>query len=180
MADGVEPRHRPLVELEAGLASLMQAPREAGVLELIVRRPRSDEREVLDAAELDPARGLVGDRWAAGSALPLNQLTIMSSRVIALLAPERWFWPLAGDQLYADFDLSADNVPPGTRLRIGTAVVEASPEPHTGCKKFRARYGLDALRFIGARERQHLQLRGINAIIVTAGQARVGDPIVKL
>lgn len=175
------PPHRPLAELEAGLASLAGAPREVGRVELIVRRPTSGVREVLAVAELDPVRGLVGDRWAAAAApLSTTQLTIMSARVMALLAPDREFWPLAGDQIFADFDLSVQHVPPGTRLALGRAIVEASMEPHTGCKKFRARYGLDALRFIGAPEHKHLQMRGINATVVTAGVVRPGDAIRKL
>jgi hypothetical protein len=181
MQSAALPRHRPLAELTAGLAHIGAAPRATGVIQLIARRPRAGERDVLGVAELDPLRGLLGDRWAdADTPMRANQLTIMSARVMALLAPEQRFWPLAGDQLFADFDLSAENVPPGTRLAVGTAVVEASPEPHTGCKKFRARYGLDALRFIGAPQRKHLQLRGINALIVAAGAVRVGDPIRKL
>ena len=176
-----QPLHRPLEELVAGLALIAAAPRSAGTITMIVRRPTSGERDVLDVADLDPIRGLLGDRWGAAAApMIANQLTIMSSRVIELLSPERVFWPLAGDQIFADFDLSAANVPPGTRLAVGGAVVEASAEPHNGCKKFRDRYGLDAVRFVGAPERKHLQLRGINAIVVSAGRIGVGDAIRKL
>lgn len=104
----------------------------------------------------------------------------MSSRVVELLARDRSFWPLAGDQLIVDLDLSVENLPPGTRLAVGSAVIEASPIPHTGCKKFRARFGLDAMRFVGSARGKVLQMRGIKARILTAGEVRVGEPIRKL
>ena len=169
-----------LVELEAGLDHIRGSPRDAGTLEMIVRRPRSNEREVLDGARLDPDEGLVGDRW--GVVLPRRseeQLTLMNSRVIALVAQDRSRWPLAGDQLYVDLDLGADNVPPGARLAVGTAVIEVSAKPHLGCGKFRARFGFDAVRFVNS-PHGHLQLRGIHARIIAAGDVRVGDTIRKL
>ena len=168
-------------ELEAGLAHIEAAPREAGTVELIVRRPRTGEREVLDVARLDPDLGLVGDRWIHGADPQRDeQLTLMSSRVVHLLARDRQLWPLAGDQLFVDLDLSVENLPPGTRLAVGGAVIEASPVPHTGCKKFRARFGLEAMRFVGSSRGKALQMRGINARIVTAGEVRPGDAIRKL
>ena len=168
-------------ELQEGLAHIEAAPRPSGTVVMIVRRPRSGEREVLDVARLDPAEGLVGDRWVRGAAPQRDeQLTLMSARVIELLAPERSLWPLAGDQLFVDFDLSLENLPVGTRLAVGTAVIEASPVPHTGCKQFRARFGLDAMRFVGSARGKALQMRGINARIVTAGDVRPGDTIAKL
>jgi hypothetical protein len=176
-----EARELTLAELEGGLDHIRGSPRDAGTLEMIVRRPRSGEREVLDAAQLDPAEGLVGDRW--GAALPRrgeNQLTLMNSRVIGLVAQDRARWPLAGDQLYVDLDLSADNVPAGTRLAIGAAVIEVSAKPHLGCRKFRARFGFDAVRFVNSPRVGELRLRGINAWIVSAGDVRVGDTIRKL
>jgi MOSC domain-containing protein YiiM len=173
-------RELPLAGLEAGLDHVRRSPRESGTLEMIVRRPRSGEREVLDAARLDPDDGLVGDRW--GAALPRRaeqQITLMNSRVIALVAQDRARWALAGDQLYVDLDLSAANVPAGTRLAVGAAVIEVSAKPHLGCVKFRARFGQDAVRFVNSAH-GHLQLRGINARIVSAGDVRVGDAIRKL
>ena len=174
-------RELTLAELEAGLDHIRGSPRDAGTLEMIVRRPRSDEREVLDTARLDPAEGLVGDRW--GAALPRRaeqQLTLINSRVIGLVAQDRSRWPLAGDQLYVDLDLSADNVPAGARLAIGAAVVEVSAKPHLGCAKFRARFGFDAVRFVNSPRVSELRLRGINACVVSAGDVRVGDTVRKL
>lgn len=177
-----------LAELEAGLEHIRQSPRDAGVLELIVRRPRVEEREVLEEGWLDLAAGLVGDNWrergssrtADGSAHPDMQLNLMNARVIALLARERARWPLAGDQLYLDLDLSLENAPPGTRLAVGAAVIEFTAEPHTGCKKFEARFGLEALRFISSPVGKALQMRGRNAKVVRPGLIRRGDLARKL
>ncbi|MEJ2131113.1 MAG: MOSC domain-containing protein [Gammaproteobacteria bacterium] len=137
-------KHLTTEELEAGLEEIRGAPKDAGILELIVRRPTTNEREVLDEAELDTAEGLVGDNWKIrgssttedGSAHPDMQLNIMNARATALVAQDRDRWPLAGDQLYLDLDLSVANLPPGTRLALGTAVIEITAQPHLGCKKF--------------------------------------------
>ena len=173
-------RELTLAELEAGLDHIRASPLDVGTVEMIVRRPRSGEREVLQSARLDPAAGLVGDRWGAVMPPHGEQLTLMNSRTVALIAQDRARWPLAGDQLYVDLDLSVANVPPGTRLVVGGAEIEVSAEPHTGCRKFRARFGLDAVRFVGSKAGQELQLRGINATIVAAGDVGVGDPVRKV
>jgi MOSC domain-containing protein YiiM len=180
----VEARHLTMDELEAGLQEIMRAPRDAGVLEMIVRRPDVGEREVLFEAQLDVDDGLVGDNWALRhSTRPPNreaQLTLMNVRVAALVAQERDRWPLAGDQLYVDLDLSEANLRAGTRLRIGTAVVEVSALPHTGCAKFVARFGQDAMTFVNAPRHRELRLRGMNTRIVQSGGIHVGDSINRL
>jgi hypothetical protein len=170
-------------ELEAGLDEIRRSPRNEGVLKLIVRRPRTDEREVLNAGELNSAEGLAGDSWKTrsssrtpdGSAHPEMQLNIMNSRVIALIAQDEDRWQLAGDQLFLDMDLSDENLPAGTRLALGSAVIEVTAQPHTGCKKFVARFGLDAMRFVNSDLGKQLHLRGINAKVVRAGVIKVGD-----
>jgi len=173
-----EPRHATLAALEAALPLLRGAPRERGVIEMIVRRPAPNEREVIETGELRAGEGLVGDRWTPASK---NQpLTLTNSRLMGLLAPTRARWPLAGDQLYVDFDLSSAHVPAGTRLRVGGAVIEVSAEPHTGCRKYRDRFGLDALRFINSPVGRELNLRGINARVLTGGTVRVGDAVCAL
>jgi MOSC domain-containing protein YiiM len=174
-------------ELEAGLDAVRGAPTDAGTLEAIVRRPAVGEREVLVVATLTTDDGLAGDSWRArgsrhtpdGSPEPNRQLTIMSARAIALVAgDDRARWPLAGDQLYVDLDISEDNLPPGTRVRRGTtAVVEISEEPHTGCAKFRDRFGADAARFVNSPEGRRLRLRGLNARVVTPGDVAAGDAV---
>jgi hypothetical protein len=180
-------RHLTWDELEAGLDTVRQAPADVGVLELIVRRPAVDAREVLEVGELDAAQGLIGDTWRLrrssrtpdGSPHPDMQLNVMSARAAALVAQSRERWPLAGDQLFVDFDLSARNVPPGTRLTLGTAVIEITAQPHTGCAKFVARYGLDAMTFVNSTVGRELQLRGVNARVVRPGTIRVGDVVRK-
>jgi hypothetical protein len=177
-----------MAELEAGLENVRRSPRDEGVLELIVRRPRGGERELLPEGELDLVAGLVGDNWktrgsprtADGLAHPDMQLTVINCRAIALVAPERGHWPLAGDQLFLDLDLSGDNLPPGTRLALGTAVIEVTAQPHTGCKKFVARFGLDAMKFVNSPVGRQLNLRGINTKVVRPGVVRVGDVARKL
>ena len=181
-------KHVTMAELEAGLENIRQSPANAGMLELIVRRPQVEAREVLEEGELHLAEGLVGDNWKTrgssqtvdGSAHPDMQLNIMNARVIALLAPQKERWALAGDQLYMDLDLSAENVPPGTRLSLGEAVIEVTDQPHTGCKKFAARFGLDALKFISSPIGKQLQLRGINAKVIRSGAIRIGDTVKKV
>jgi MOSC domain-containing protein YiiM len=170
-------------ELEAGLDEIARSPKDGGVLEMIVRRPNVGEREILEEGQLDPADGLVGDRWKHRTSRPPNpdtQLNLMNSRVIALLAQDRSRWPLAGDQLFLDLDLGEGNLPPGSRIAIGSAVIEVTAEPHTGCGKFLQRFGADAVTFVNAPERAVLHLRGINARVVRPGIVRVGDSISKL
>ena len=184
------PAARPLsaFELEAGLAEVRQSPADAGRVELIVRRPRPGEREIVTEAKLDLVVGLVGDNWktrgcrltADGASHPDMQLTLMNARAIALIAGQMDRWPLAGDQLYVDLDLSQGNLPAGTRLRVGSAVVEVTAQPHTGCKQFAARFGKDAVTFVNSSAGKQLRLRGINAKIVEPGNVRVGDLATKL
>ena len=183
-----EVKHLSTEALTVGLDDIRQSPKATGVLELIVRRPQTETREVLDAGELNLIEGLAGDNWkqrgssqtADGSAHPDMQLTLTNSRLMALVAQEKQRWPLAGDQLYVDFDLSVDNVPPRTRLSIGAAEIQITEPPHTGCKKFAARFGLDALKFISSPEGKQLQLRGVNAKVIRPGAIRVGDVVRKL
>lgn len=171
--------HVDISTLEAGLAEVRRSPRDDGPVKLIVRRPATDERETPTEANLDLTAGLVGDKWADESADPERQVTVINSRAIALVAgtPERW--KLAGDQLYIDLDLSTENLPPGTRLEIGSAILEVTPAPHRGCKAFAARFGLDALRFVNSETGYALKLRGINTRVIRAGTIRVGDTVRK-
>jgi len=176
---------RTLEEFEAMIDDIRGAPSGTGVVELIVRRPAVGEREVVDEVLLDVAEGLVGDTWRArgnrqmpdGSADPRAQLTVMNARAAAAVAGDISRWPLAGDQIYADFDIGVEHLPPGTRLAIGRAEIEVSETPHTGCAKFSGRFGKDALRFVSTPEGRRLRLRGMNARITKSGTVRVGDPI---
>src|SRR5690242_13813226 len=180
-------RHRTDAELEAGLEQIRSSPKDSGVLNLIARRPRVEERELLQEAEISLTEGLVGDNWKTrgssrtpdGTAHPDLQLTLMNSRMIALLASEHQHWALAGDQLFIDLDLSAKNLPPGTQLEIGTAIIEITAYPHAGCRKFGARFGPEALKFVNSALGKELQLRGVNAKVVRPGKVRVGDAVRK-
>ena len=177
-----------MLELEEGMETIRQSPKDLGLLKMIVRRPTMDEREILEECELNREQGLAGDSWKDrgsshtpdGSANINAQLTIMNARVIALLAQEEARWPLAGDQLYIDMDLSEDNIPPGTQLTIGSAVIEVSAQPHSGCKKFSSRFGADAIKFVNSPEGKQLHLRGINTRVIQPGTIRVGDAMKKI
>jgi hypothetical protein len=175
-------------ELKAGLDHIRQSPKDQGSLELIVCRPETEHREILDEAQLDVEKGLIGDNWTLrkstrtsdGSPHPDMQINIMNVRAVALVAQERERWPLAGDQLYLDLDLSKNNLPAGARISIGTAILEVTPPPHTGCQKFVARFGLDAMKFVNSEIGLSLCLRGINAKVVQSGVVRVGQTVKKL
>ena len=176
-------RHLTMAELEAGLEEIRQSPRDAGELKMIVRRPDLGVREELDTGDLDVVDGLVGDTWrkrssrrtADGTPHPDMQLNLMNTRVVALVAQDPSRWALAGDQLFVDLDLSEANMPAGTRLALGSAVIEVTAEPHTGCAKFVSRFGADAMRFVNSPLGRELHLRGINAKVIAGGRIRVGD-----
>ncbi|MHB8692510.1 MAG: MOSC domain-containing protein [Solirubrobacteraceae bacterium] len=178
--------HASLTALEAGLDELRGAPKASGVIELVVRRPTIDQREVVEEAVLDVEQGLLGDNWRVkpwsktGAPNPDAQLTLMSARAAAMVAGARERWPLAGDQLFVEFDLSADNIPPGTALAVGTAEIEITAEPHLGCRKFIKRFGVDAQKFVNSVDGRALNARGVNARIVRGGTVRPGDAITKL
>jgi hypothetical protein len=180
--------HLTASRLEEGLDHVRSAPTDVGRVELIVRRPGVDEREVLAEGVLDLAEGLVGDTWHVrgssrttdGSAHPDTQLNVINARLSSLIAVDPDRRALAGDQLHLDLDLSHANLPAGTRLALGSAVIEVTEIPHTGCAKFRARFGADALRFVNSPTGRQLRLRGLNAKVVIAGTVRQGDDVIKL
>lgn len=181
-------KYLSLEQLQAGLSSIRQSPPESGTLEMIVARPAENERRVLETASFSEENGLEGDTWQQrgsrhtedGSAHPGRQLTLMNARLAQLVAGERARWPLAGDQLYVDMDLSEANLPPGQRLQLGTAILEITGEAHTGCLKFAERYGHDALKFVNQPEGRELRLRGVYARVVQPGTATQGQPVRKL
>jgi hypothetical protein len=190
MTDAITSRHLTMAEIEAGLPEVRRSPQGAGTLELVVRRPATDAREVLAVGELDLAVGLAGDTWSVRpssrtpdrSPNPESQLNIINARFAALIAgPDRNVWALAGDQLYVDLDLSTAALPAGTQLAIGgQAVIEVTPEPHTGCAKFAARFGRDAHAMVWSDRGKRLRLRGLNARVVSGGAIRAGDAVLVL
>ena len=180
--------HLTMSELEAGLGEIARSPKDNGVLEMIVRRPQVGEREILQEGQLDLIDGLVGDSWksrssrrtADGTPHPDMQLNVMNSRVVALVSQDKSRWHLAGDQLFVDFDLTEANVPAGTKLAIGSAVIEVTAQPHTGCSKFVERFGVDAMKFVNGTIGRPLRLRGLNARVVKSGAIRRGDTVRKI
>ncbi len=180
--------HRTIKQLQDAMPDISVSPATGGTVEMISRRPKIGERELLDTCELDQDQGLIGDNWIErgssttpdGSSNPDAQITIINSRIIDAIAGSKSRWQLAGDQLVIDIDLSHDNLPPGTRLSIGSAVVELTAEPHTGCAKFMSRFGNDALRFVSGKEAMRQRRRGANAKIIKPGTISVGDVATKV
>lgn len=179
--------HLTADELDAGVEWFLGSPDDLGTVEMIVRRPAVDEREVLAEAELVVGEGVVGDTYLArpssatgdGTPHPEAQLNVMNSRAIDLVAAgDRERWALAGDQFFVDLDLSVENLPAGTRLTIGTAVIEVAAKPHNGCAKFASRYGQEAARWVN--RDQHQRRRGLNAIVIEPGVVRAGDAIARV
>ncbi len=175
--------HLSRERLAAGLAQIRDFPQDAGRLVLIVRRPAPGERALPAKAVLDQVAGLDGDNWLArgskstpdGSADPQRQVTVMNAQVAELVAGGTARMPLAGDQLYLDLDLSLDNLPAGSLLTVGQAVLQVSEAPHLGCAKFVERFGAEAMRFVNSRVGRQLRLRGMNARVVVSGTVRLGD-----
>lgn len=184
----LETYHLSMEALEAGMEHIRQSPTEQGTVRMIVRRPNVDEREIVEMAELSVQEGMVGDTWKErgsrhtpdNSPLVEAQITLMNARMVELLAQTQQHQALAGDQLYVDFDLSDDNIPPGTRIQVGSAILEVSAVPHTGCKKFSARFGVEAMKFVNSTEGKHLHLRGINTRVVQGGIIHTGDTVQKV
>ncbi|MBI1176604.1 MOSC domain-containing protein [bacterium] len=175
-------------ELFSRLDYLRAAPKDAGRVHLLVRRPATDQRELPGEVQFTAEDGVVGDRWAktcsrklpSGALNPDSQITITGTRLLELLTGDRDCWPLAGDNLMVDLDLSEANLPAGQRLRIGDAVVEVTPHPHLGCAKFSRRFGPDALRFVNSEEGKTLRLRGLHVMVVTGGRVRLDDVVTKI
>jgi len=173
-------KHLTTEEIETNLRDVLESPRDNGILELIVRRPQENLREVLDAGELDTEKGLVGDDWLTDDGDYEAQIAIMNSRIAALLAQDENRLKLAGDQLFIDLNLTDENLPAGTRLSIGAAIIEITPKPHNGCKKFVERFGLDAMKFVNSSIGKQFHLRGIYARVVKSGTIRQGDIVRKI
>lgn len=184
-SDNATMQYLSRAQLEAGLRHVLDSPRSRGDLVLLVRRPAVGIRELAADATLDQAAGLVGDNWLErgsrstpdGSADPQRQVTVMNARLAELVAGSPDRMPLAGDQLYVDLDISASNLPAGSLLTVGDAVLEVSAVPHLGCAKFVERFGRDAMRFVNSRVGRQLRLRGMNTRVVHAGTVRLGDRV---
>jgi hypothetical protein len=189
--DAAVPAHVPVAQrapdrdFAPSLPVVEAAPRDVGRLAGIVVRPTVETRRTVEEAEVDVELGVIGDCWLARgssstpdrSARLDSQVTLISIRVLAAIEPDEARWPLAGDQLYVDLDLSQENLPPGSRLQIGDALLEVTREPHIGCSKFSARFGSDALRWTNTGRGRELRMRGMNTQVVRGGTVRVGDEV---
>jgi MOSC domain-containing protein YiiM len=170
-------RFPALAALDRGYRALSVPPADGGSLSLIVRRRPDGARETPAQVRLTVEAGVPGDRWSRRlPRLPEAQITVMRRDVAELIANGQQI-TLFGDNLFVDLDLSADNLPPGTRLQVGEAIVEVTPKPHNGCVKFRGRFGGDALEFVSAKATRAENLRGIYWQVIEAGEVRVGDGI---
>lgn len=178
--------HAAAEELSAAWDWVEQSPQDSGKLDMIVARPEIGERVVLTVGELNLETGLVGDNWLVrgskktedGRAHPDQQVLLMNSRAIQALTQDRQRWPLAGDQLYVDLNLSGENLPAGTQLVVGTAILEVTTVPHTGCQKFTERFGHAAIRWVNSPEGRQQCLRGICTRIIQPGRIQEGDEII--
>jgi hypothetical protein len=191
--DAAVPEHVPVAErgperdFAPRLPSVQASPKDVGRLDAIVLRPTRETRVIVEEAEVDLELGVVGDNWLArgsssspdGSARLDSQVTLINTRVLAAIEPDPSRWPLAGDQLYVDFDLSIEHLPIGARVQVGEAILEVSPAPHVGCAKFSARFGSDALKWTNTPDGRALRMRGMNAMVVQPGTVRVGDEVHK-
>ena len=183
-----EIKNLTLTKLEAGLDEIRKSPKDEGILELIVVRPKTNERKVLESGELDTKIGLIGDNWQTKKSWatkdkkphPEMQINIMNSRAIALIAQTKDRWQLAGDQFYIDMDLSEENLPPKSRLQIGSAILEITEVPHNGCIKFIKRFGKEANKFVNSKTGKQLHLRGLNAKVIKSGTVKTGDVVKKI
>lgn len=174
--------------LDGLVGVLNDSPRDSGLLQEIVIRPAENQRKCLQNVRLSPKGGLEGDRWALGCwkkqkdgrPHPDVQVAIMNSRFIDLIAKSKEFWPLAGDNLYVDLHLSEEYLAVGQFLRIGTAIIQITAQPHLACRKFALRFGFDAARIVNTEMGKYLRLRGVYARVVIAGLVEVGDKLEKV
>ncbi len=175
-------------QLEEGLPHIEQSLTDNTTLAMIVCRPDEGERKVLHEGYLDKEKGLIGDNWSLRSSSKTNdgspfiemQLNIMNARAIGLIAQKKERWPLAGDQLFIDLNLSDENLPAGSQLSIGEAIIEITPIPHNGCKKFTERFGMDAVKFVNSPLGKKMHLRGVNAKVIQPGRIKTGDRVQKI
>jgi MOSC domain-containing protein YiiM len=176
--DGDSAHHRSLAELDAGFHALTTLPpTDSGRVALIVRRRQDGVRETPSRVQLSPEEGVPGDGWSRRPPRdPDAQLAVMRRDVAELIANGQPL-TLFGDNLFVELDLSAANLPVGSRLRLGEAEAVVTAKPHNGCRKFNGRFGQDALRFVQQRPTRDQNFRGIYWKTIASGEVAVGDPI---
>ncbi|MGH2784053.1 MAG: MOSC domain-containing protein [Actinomycetota bacterium] len=170
-------RFRSLDALEAGFATMPGSPADLGALTAVVSRTELGHFANVEPVRLTPEHGVPGDAWVRKEGATLeSQITVMRTGVAQLIANGR---PLAvfGDNLFMDLDLSVENLPPGSRVTIGGSLLEVAAKDHKGCKKFSARFGLDALRFVSTPQGRRLRFRGLYLMVVEPGEIAPGDTV---
>ncbi len=180
--------HPTLEQLELSLETIAASPSKQGTVELIISRPETGKRVVHTIGNFSKTGGLEGDNWANdcwktlpdGKSDPIVQIAITNTRLLAAICPDKSRWPLAGDQIYTELNLSKTNLPVGTRLSAGTVILEITQEPHLGCSQYAEHFGKDSLKFTLTPRGRELNLRGIYAKVIKSGSINTGDRISKI
>ena len=170
-------RFRTFGDLERELYELARSPADGGRVALVVRRGAGGRREVLEQIAVSADAGVTGDAWGRRLQRDLQmQIAVMQADVARIIANGQPL-TLFGDNLFLELDLSASNLPAGSRVRVGGATFEVTPMAHNGCRKFQARFGQEALRFVSTKDLRHRNLRGIYMRVTEPGDVRPGDPV---
>jgi MOSC domain-containing protein YiiM len=170
-------RFRSLADLRQMLEELPRGSGDTGRVTLLMRRCEGGRRETLHEVVMAPDIGVAGDAWCRAAQRNKDmQIAVMEKDVAELIANGQSL-TLFGDCLILDLDLSSSNLPPGSRVRVGGAILEVTPMPHNGCRKFNARFGNDALRFVSMPELRSRNLRGIYMRVEKGGEVEVGDSV---
>ncbi|CAN1577166.1 hypothetical protein MCELHM10_04085 [Paracoccaceae bacterium] len=172
--------------LTAALPEVLAAPRELGAVRLLCMRPKPNLRSFPDRLTLTRAAGVVGDFEASrpwlvledGSPDPRNQVSIMSARVLDLVWRDGNPRSHPGDNIACDLDLSHANLPAGTLLQAGTAVLRVSDEPNDGCAKWKVRMGKAAYDW--TRAHAAYRLRGLYCSVEQDGEITLEDALLRL
>ncbi|MFT5632095.1 MAG: hypothetical protein ACI9HB_003282 [Gammaproteobacteria bacterium] len=180
--------HVRLAECEDALSTILAAPKSGAIVEQLCLRPGFSERSFPELLELTVAGGIIGERWTKAPWLTLSdgtpdpriQVSILSKRVMDLCWRDRENTHHPGDTMIVDMDLGVENLPNGTRLGIGSAVVEVSDKFNTACIKWQGRYGAESLRWLNLRKNRDYRLRGILCRIVQDGVVRLGDELARV
>lgn len=175
-------------ELAAALPYVCAAPKTATTIDSLCFRPARNQREFPAELQLSRAEGIRGERWLTepwlrlpdGSPDPNIQVSILPLRVLNLVWTDRENTPHPGDTIIADLDTSLTNLPPGSLLQAGTAILRVSDEFNEGCVKWKVRYGQAAKDWITAPGHPQLRLRGVLCAVEQDGFIRAGDALTKL
>lgn len=167
--------------LDAALPFVLAAPRDDAPIALLCTRPALGQRAFPASIRLTKAEGIPGERWLTQSWLrlpdgrpdPRNQVSLLPSRVMDIAWQNRDTAPHPGDPIVADLDMTEANLPVGTLIGVGSAVLRVSDVPNLGCVKWKVRYGSDALAWVAADPA--LRLRGVLCSVEQDGEVTLND-----